>query len=55
MGIQGGLEEGDVQAVVLLAVHPKVLDLVQRDGLVLRGWLVWRLVVLAATKPSVQV
>mmetsp|Transcript_20368 Transcript_20368/g.51608 ORF Transcript_20368/g.51608 Transcript_20368/m.51608 type:complete len:284 (+) Transcript_20368:361-1212(+) len=40
--VGGGLEEGDVQAVVLLGVHPKVLDLGQGDGLVLGGALVGR-------------
>ena len=35
MLIHGGLEEGHVQAVVVLGMHPKILDLAQRDGLVL--------------------
>mmetsp|Transcript_10120 Transcript_10120/g.25775 ORF Transcript_10120/g.25775 Transcript_10120/m.25775 type:complete len:207 (-) Transcript_10120:122-742(-) len=33
--VQGGLEVADVQRVVALGVHAKVLDLVERDGLVL--------------------
>ena len=46
--VQAGLEEGDVQRVVLVGVHPKVLDLAHRDGLVLAGLRVGRLVALHA-------
>ena len=41
VGVQAGLEKGDVQGVVALAVHPKVLNLVHGDGLVLAGRRVW--------------
>ncbi len=44
--VQAALEVADVQAVVGVGVHPKVLYLAERDGLVLRGLLIWRLVVL---------
>ena len=46
--VQAALEVADVQAVVGVGMHPEVLDLAQRDGLVLRGLLIWRLVVLQA-------
>ena len=45
-GVQAALEVGDVQAVVGVGVHSKVLNLAERDGLVLRRLVVWRLVVL---------
>ena len=45
-GVQAALEVGDVQAVVGVGVHSKVLNLAERDGLVLRRLVIWRLVVL---------
>ena len=46
MGVERGLEKGDVQRVVLLSVDAKVFDLVQRDRLVLRNLLARRFVAL---------
>ena len=46
LAVQGRLEVGDVQGVVLLAVDAKVLDLVQGDGLVLGRPFIRRLVAL---------
>ena len=46
--VQRRFEVGYVQGVVLLAVDAKVLDLVHRDGLVLRRRLIWRLVALCS-------
>jgi hypothetical protein len=40
------LEVLNIQRVVLLAMDPKILNLVERDGLILGGLLVWRLVAL---------
>ncbi len=34
MRVEGGFEVGDFQGVILPTVHPKVLNLLQGDGLV---------------------
>ena len=49
------LKVSDVKAVVLLAVDTKVLDLVQGNGLVLTGALVWWLVTLGVGSEGSQV
>jgi hypothetical protein len=42
--IHGRLEVLNVEGVVLLAMHAEILDLVEGNGLVLGGLLVWGLV-----------
>jgi hypothetical protein len=42
--IHGRLKVLNVQGVVLLAMHAEILDLVEGNGLVLGGLLVWGLV-----------
>ena len=40
------LEKRDVKRIILVGVHPEILDLVQRDRLILGLRLVWRLITL---------
>ena len=42
--VHGGLEIGHVQGVILLAVNTEILDLVERNGLVLGGSFIRRFI-----------